>query len=337
MAASLIRPEEAQRIWVWLEHDGTSLEGVSLELLAKGRELADRSGEGLVGLLMGHELDSLADEALGYGADEIVVAEDPLLEVYTTDAWCDAAAQVVLEKKPNILLFGATPDGRDLAGRLAVRLRTGLTADCTDLEIKTDEPALMLAAEVTGFGGGVAAIIACKENRPQMATVRPGVFRPALRRSHGEEGVQSRCPVRIDPGRVRTRVLERRIGEAVDITKAEALVVGGRGVKGDFGLLETLAGLLGAELGASRVAVDEGWIEKDRMIGQTGSVTRPKVAIVCGVSGAMQFTVGIMEADTVVAINSDPEAPIFESADYCVVDDLFSILPPLIRELENSR
>ena len=335
MADSLYGAEQARGVWVWLEHDGELLASVSLELLAKGRELADKAGEPLTGFILGHEAGSLAEEALSRGVDEIVLGENPLLKNYTTDLYCAAAAEAVLKHKPNLLLLGATPDGRDLAGRLAVRLRTGLTADCTNMEMKPEDPSLLLS-EVTGFGGGIAAIIACLRHRPQMATVRPGVFlaaapakKPgaALRRfSPGLEGVPRRA-----------EIVERSIGAEVDITKAKFMVIGGRGIRGEFGLLMELAGLMGAEIGASRVAVDEGWIGKEHMVGQTGFVTRPKLALICGVSGALQFTVGVASAETVVAINLDRSAPIFESADYCVAQDLFKVLPPLIKELRNSK
>ncbi|MFH1723890.1 MAG: electron transfer flavoprotein subunit alpha/FixB family protein [Elusimicrobiota bacterium] len=334
MADSLYRPEESKGIWVWLEHDGKALEGVSLQLLAKGRELADAAGEKLVGFLMGHQLDALSKETLKYGVDEVIVAEDKLLKTYTTDAYSDAATQVITDMKPNVLLLGATPDGRDLAGRLAVRLRTGLTADCTDLVMKKDDPCQMLG-EVWGFGGGIAAMIAIPKHRPQMATVRPGVFEPAKAAPKKKASVK-RCKVTIDAKKIRTKVLERKIEEGVDLTKSSAIVVGGRGTKGDFSPINELARLIGGEVGCTRVAVDQGWVKHERMVGQTGVVTRPKVAVVCGVSGAMQFTVGIAAADKVVSINSDPEAPIFECSDYCVTEDLFKILPPLIKELKSK-
>jgi electron transfer flavoprotein alpha subunit len=241
-------------------------------------------------------------------------------------------AELILERRPDILLLGATPNGRDLAGRLAVRLRTGLTADCTELALDGDGH---LVGQVTGFGRGIVAGILCPQHRPQMATVRPGVFpRPALAQS--PNGRIQRVGTKLSQDDAPVRVLRRSTARGGDITAAERLVIGGRGVHGDFDILRQLAAQIGADVGASRVAVDEGWIDREAQIGQTGYVTRPKLAIVCGVSGAMQFTVGIQDAETVVAINSDPEASIFEAADYCIVDDVFQVLPPLIEALRGQ-
>jgi electron transfer flavoprotein alpha subunit len=237
-----------------------------------------------------------------------------------------------MDGKPDILLLGATPNGRDLAGRIAVRVRTGLTADCTDLALKDG----LLSGEVTGFGGGILAYIKCPNHRPQMFTVRPGVFSapaPNTRR----KGKVTSVPVELGKNDVKVQVLEHVIGEGVDITRAEVLVAAGRGCRGDFSLVQELAGLLGGEVGWSRVPVDEGWVSRDCMIGQTGYVTRPKLAIVCGISGAFQFTVGIEKAETIVAINLDEDAPIFEQADYCVVDDMFRVLPPLIEVIKSAQ
>jgi electron transfer flavoprotein alpha subunit len=322
--------DEARGLWVFLEQEGGRLEGVALELLGKGRELARARGVPLTGLLLGQGVEAAAREAIAHGADHVLVAEHPLLAVYTTDAYARVAGDIILQGKPETLLLGATPNGRDLAGRLAVRLRTGLTADCTDL--RWEDGTGLLLGEVTGFGGGVMAAITCPRHRPQMATVRPGIF-PLPAPEAERAGRMEFLPVTLEAGLVRTRVLERVRHEGVDITRARVLVAGGRGVKGDFAPLAGLARLLGGEVGASRVACDLGWIGRDRQIGQTGFVARPALAIVCGVSGATQFTVGIKDAGLVVAINSDPEAPIFEEADLCVVEDLFPVVEALCREL----
>jgi len=327
-------PEEAKGVWVWLEHEAGRLSGVSLELLGQGRKLADTASAALTAVILGRDLLPLAQEAVRYGADEVLAVEHPLLEPYTADPSTKVLTGLVLERKPDVLLLGATANGRDLAGRLAVRLRTGLTADCTDLSI--DAATGLLSGEVTGFGQGILATIQCPRHRPQMATVRPGVFpRPAA--EPGRQGRIEQVQALLSNEDARVRVVKRSLRKGVDITQAEKLVVGGRGVQGDFGLVRALAKALGAEVGATRVAVDLGWIGHERMVGQTGSVTRPKLAIVCGASGAMQFTVGIQEAETVVAINSDPQAPIFDSADYCIADDLFQVLPPLIEGLKREK
>lgn len=334
MIGPLYPPEEARGIWVYLETNLGKLEGVSLELLGKARQLADQSGQELVGLLAGHDVAALAQQAVACGADRVLVADDPRLERYTTQPYTRVVADAVVQRKPSILLLGATPDGRDLAGRLAVRLKTGLTADCTGLELETESG--LLLGLTTGFGGGVTATIKCPLHRPQMATVRPGIFplpQPALDRV----GVIERLPVDLRAEDLKVEVLERVIEQQVDLTRARVLVAGGRGVNGDFRLLAELAAELGGEVGATRVAVDLGWIGRERQIGQTGYVTRPELAVVVGASGAMQFTVGVQQAGTIVAINTDPEAPIFEDADYCVVDDFQRVLPPLLERLRAAR
>ena len=334
MVESLYPAGDARGIWVYLEHTDGRFEGVSLELLGRGRSLADVTGERLTALLLSGDGSALAEQALGYGADRVLFARHPALSVYTTLPSARVVADLVTQRRPSILLLGATVNGRDLAGRLAVRLRTGLTADCTDLLI--DKESGILSGEVTGFGQGILATIQCPDTRPQMATVRPGVFaRPVFdpTRSGPIEGIA----VEIPEDDLRVRVIRRSPRRGADITQAERLVIGGRGIQGDFALLRRLARALKADIGATRVAVDQGWIGHDRMVGQTGSVTRPKLALVCGASGAMQFTVGIQESETVVAINSDPEAPIFEVADYCIAGDVFEVLPPLIEALDRQK
>lgn len=333
MAKSLYDPKEARGIWVYLEQDQGKLESVSLELLGKARELAGPAKLRVTGLLLGHKVADLAREAIAAGANEVLVAEHRLLSQYTTDGYTKVATQAIVEGKPDILLLGATPNGRDLAGRIAVRLRTGLTADCTNLALEEDG---LLSGEVTGFGGGVLAYIKCPNHRPQMCTVRPGVF-SAPTPNTSRKGKVTPAPVELGKDEVKVQVLEHVIGGGVDITRAEVLVAAGRGCRGDFSLVQELAGLLGGEVGWSRVPVDEGWVSRDCMIGQTGYVTRPKLAIICGISGAFQFTVGIEKAETIVAINLDEEAPIFDQADYCVVDDMFRVLPPLIDAIKTAR
>ncbi|MBI3969929.1 MAG: electron transfer flavoprotein subunit alpha/FixB family protein [Chloroflexi bacterium] len=325
---------DALGLWVWLEHHGGVLENVGRELLGKGRLLADQLGAPLVGVLLGRREDLLvpAAEAVALAADEVVLVAHPLLAQYTTDAYTKAFDRIVRAEKPAILLLGATPDGRDLAGRLAVRLYTGLTADCTDLAIEPQTG--LLLSRVAGFGGGIEALIKCPWHRPQMATVRPGVFAtPVPRPPAAGTGVIRELAVTLTPTDVRVEVLERAVLSGAGLGAAPAVVIGGGGTRGDFRLLGDLAELLGGQVGASRVAVDQGWIGRERQIGQTGTVVRPKLAIACGVSGASQFTVGIDAADTVIAINTDAEAPICEVADYAVVDDLFRVLPPLLAEL----
>lgn len=327
MAQSLYGVDsEESAIWVFLEQEGHAIENVSLEILSKGRLMADQIGWNLVGLLLGYEVSILAQEAFSYGADEVVLAEHSTLAHFTVDGYSQAAYQVLMERKPSVFLLGATPNGRDLAGRLAVRLRTGLNADCTDLRL--DKKRGVLVSEVSGFGGGVLALIEMEKHRPQMATVRPGVFQVApadIKRS----GQVTRFQVDLKKELIRTKVVEQVKGHGLDLTRAQVLVAGGRGVDGNFEMLKELASLLGGEVGATRPPVDEGHVARERQIGQTGVICRPKVSINCGISGAFHFVVGIQEADMVIAINIDPEAPIFDYADYCVVGDVQKIVPAL--------
>ena len=335
MAGSHYGVEEQEKaIWVFVEQDGGVLEGVSLELLSKGRQLADLANWPLVGLLLGWNVADLARVAIAHGADEVLWADHALLESFTVDGYAHVAFQTLIQYRPSVVLFGASPNGRDLAGRLAVRLRTGLNADCTDLRL--DPETGVLVSEVSGFGGGVLAQIEMQHHRPQMATVRPGVFQadPA---NHSHLGVVTPIKADLDEGMIRTKVVERVKGEGVDLTQTAALVAGGRGVDGDFDMLRKLAKLLGGEVGATRPPVDEGHIERERQIGQTGVVCRPKVAVVCGVSGAFHFVVGIQEADLVIAVNTDPKAPIFDYADYCVVADAHQIVPALTEVLKKRQ
>lgn len=338
MVASLYTPsQERKTILVYLEQDEGALAGVSLELLAKGRELVDRMNQlegsqqwSLAGILMGHKVRPLTEQAIASGADELLLADHPLLGHFTIEAYAGVAFQQILQTRPSIFLLGATPNGRDLAGRLAVRLRTGLNADCTGLDVRPETG--LLVSEVSGFGGGVLALIQMLDHRPQMATVRPGVF-VALEPDPGRAGTVIPVQVELDPATLHTRLIERAIGQEVDLRKVPVLVAGGRGMQGDFPILYRLAELLGGDVGATRPPVDEGYIERERQIGQTGVVCSPKLALCCGISGAFHFIVGIEKAGTVIAINSDPQAPIFAAADYCVVGDVHQVIPALIDEL----
>jgi electron transfer flavoprotein alpha subunit len=334
MTVSIYNPgEERKSILVYLEHEGGVLANVSLELLGQGREMADQLHWSLAGLLMGHRVADLAHEAIAYGVDEVWLGEHPLLQFFTIEAYAHTAFQAVSDGKPSVFLLGATPNGRDLAGRLAVRLRTGLNADCAGLWIDPDSG--VLVSEVSGFGGGVLALIEMRTHRPQMATVRPGVFTP-LEMDRNRNGKVIEIPLVLEDDMIRTHVVEREVGSGIDLTRTPVIVAGGRGIEGDFLMLQKLADLLGGDIGATRPPVDEGHIERQRQIGQTGVVCSPEVAICCGISGAFHFVVGIEKANTVIAINSDPEAPIFDYADYCIVGDVHQIIPEIITALESK-
>ncbi len=294
--------------------------------------MADQVGWPLIGLLVGYNISGLVDQAFSYGADEIWLVDDPLLEYFTIDAYAHVVYQAINLGKPSIFLSGATPNGRDLAGRLAVRLRTGLNADCTDLRL--DPKSGILVCEVSGFGGGILALIEMRNHRPQMATVRPGVFLP-MPAAFGENGKIVEISVDLNPEMIKTRIIDHKVGEGIDLTKVPVLVAGGRGIQGDFETMRVLADLLDGDIGATRPPVDEGHIERERQIGQTGVVCSPNVAICCGISGAFHFVVGIEKAGTVIAINTDPDAPIFDYADYCVVGDYKQVVLALIKQLSD--
>ena len=324
-------------LWVFLEHDGQTLSPVTNELLGKASELARTAKIAMVGVLIGHRSEPLAVEAARHGVDGLVVLDHPLLEAFSPELYTEVVAEVAAARKPAALLLGATPAGRDLAGRLAVKLKTGLTADCTDLSV--DQQGL-LVGEVAGFGGGVLATILCRDRRPQMATVRPGVFPPYDPAGESPGFRIERWPVAATLGAQaallrRAEVVEKHQRSSRDLTKAPVLVIAGRGVNGQLEPLERLASLLGGEVGATRVAVDHGWAQREVQIGQTGLSARPKVALVLGASGAFQFTVGIQGAHTIIAVNTDKEAPVFACSDYCVVADAVTLAEALVEELQS--
>lgn len=328
-------PQEAKGFWVYLEQESWKFLDVSLELLAKARELADRKKTGLTGIILGNNIKELAKEAIAFGCDSVIVAEHPLLETYLTESYTKVINDLVLKEKPDTFLIGATRDGTDLAGRLAVRLRTGLNAHCTELEIDDNG---LLVGWVPGFGGGIAAGIKCEKRRPQISTVKAGVFPKAVYNSVRQGKIET-AQVNISQNDITSRVLERIPISKIDISKSELIIAVGRGTEGKLELIKKLSGLLNSrtglpvEIGGTRVATDFGWIEKDRMIGQTGTMTKPKLAICFGISGATQFTIGVDKAGVIVSLNSDESAPIFESSDYYIHDDLFKVLPLLVEEL----
>jgi len=315
-------------VWVYAERRGDAFRSVSLEILGRAREVADTLGERLVALTAGSG-EGPARELARFGADEVVAVDHPLLVRYDTHLYTSLVEREVRAGGPSVLLLGATRDGQDLAGRLAVRLRTGLTAHVTSLEV---DPQRRLVGWVPGFGGGIEAGIVCPDRKPSIITVRPGVFPlPSPRPARGEvRMVRPTLPANAFGSH---RVAFDPKGEGVDLTRSEVLVIGGRGTDGDFVPLQRLAQCLGGEVGATRVATDSGWVDRERMIGQTGVVTRPKVAVVLGASGAVQFTVGIEKAGFVIAVNRDPDAPIFESADLGLVGDLAPIVDRVVKEL----
>lgn len=319
---------EERAVWVYAERHDDGFRPVSLEILGYARSVADALGTKLVALTVGAD-EAPAESLVPYGADEVVAVEHPLLERYDTRLFTDLLESELRPADPSVLLLGATRDGQDLAGRLAVRLRTGLTAHVTSLEVDRDR---RLVGWVPGFGGGIEAGVVCPNRRPAIVTVRPGVF-PTPERRTGGPAVRFVHPTLDDTSFGSRRVAFEPKGFSVDLTRSDVLVVGGRGTDGDFARLQRLAHCIGAEVGATRVATDSGWVERERMVGQTGVVTHPKVAVVLGASGAVQFTVGIEKAGFVIAVNRDPDAPIFEAADLGIVGDLGPIVDRLVERL----
>ncbi|MBE3591852.1 MAG: electron transfer flavoprotein subunit alpha/FixB family protein [Thermoanaerobacter sp.] len=328
---------EYKDIWVFAEQREQRLMNVSLEILGEARKLADKKGVKAYAVLVGYGVKGLADELIKYGADVVYVIDNPLLKNYTTEGYAKVIADLANEIKPEVILYGATYIGRDLAPRIASRLHTGLTADCTGLDI--DENGLLLQIR-PAFGGNLIATIICPERRPQMATVRPGVMKKAPK-DEKRKGEIIEIQANIKEGDIRTQIFDiiKEAKSKVNIEEADIIVSGGRGVGGaeGFKLIQQLADALGGVVGASRAAVDAGWISSDHQVGQTGKTVRPKLYVACGISGAIQHIAGMGNAKTIVAINKNPDAPIFKVADYGIVGDLFKVVPALIEEIKRIK
>lgn len=324
-------------IFVFAEQRDGKIEPVALELLGKARQLAEVSGDSVVAMLLGDGVEALGRVLIEYGADRVVVADCPELRDYLTEQYAQAVYQIIDRFMPSIVLFGATTIGRDLAPRLSARLSTGLTADCTKLDIADDGGDLLMTRPA--FGGNLMATIRCAEHRPQMSTVRPGVMR-RLSRDQQRKGECIRFEPKFDHSRFSVRLVEsvRTQRSAVDIADARILVSGGRGVgsKEGFAKLAELAEVLGGEVSSSRAMVDQGVMEQSRQVGQTGKTVRPDLYIACGISGAIQHLAGMEESDYIIAINSDKAAPIFGVADLGIVGDVHKIVPMLTKRLQSE-
>jgi len=322
-------------VWVFIEHEHGKVASVSFELLGEGRKLADVLGCKLCGMIFGEKVDDFIKEAVAYGAERVYVTESPVLKQYRADPYACAAVNLIRKYKPEIVLFGATTQGRDFAGTVATTLEVGLTADCTGLDI--DPETKYLRQTRPAFGGNIMATILDYPNyRPQMSTVRPKVFpMPPQDDSRKGEVIQESLPMKEE--QVRTKVLEFIKGtETVNLVDAEIIVSGGRGLGNaeNFKVIRELAEVLGAAVGASRATVDAGWISYEHQVGQTGRTVRPKIYIACGISGAIQHQAGMRTSDIIVAINKDPEAPIFKITTYGIVGDLFTVVPMLKEEFK---
>lgn len=322
-------------IWVFAEQRQGKITPVVIELLGEGRKLADTKGIKLNAILLGKDVNGLAEELIAYGAETVYVADDPLLENFTTDGYTKVIVDAVNEIKPEIVLIGATNIGRDLAPRIASRLNTGLTADCTKLEIDSEDGKIKQTRPA--FGGNIMATIICPDARPQMSTVRPGVMDKAVRNDDNKGNI---VPLKYDikESDIRTKIIEivKHAVEKVSLTDANIIVSGGLGLQNadGFKLIEELADKLGGVVGSSRAAVDAGWIDKSHQVGQTGTTVKPNLYIACGISGAIQHLAGMKESSIIVAINKDPDAPIFSVADYGIVGDLYKVIPEIISEID---
>lgn len=325
-------------ILVFVEQRAGEAKGVSWQLLGEGRKLADKLEVPLMAVVIGHDVQRLASEALYYGADQTYLCDAPELKDYRTRPYSRVMLQLIEEIKPEVVLFGATATGRDLAGAIATHLPTGLTADTTELDVEP-HPSRLLLASRPAFSEKMMATILCKQYRPQMATARAGVFE-ALPRDESRTGqiIQIQSPMQEEEIAAEVIDFIHEHGK-LNLEEADIIVAGGRGLGGPeaFEMLQELADVLGGVVGASRAAVDAGWIKHDHQVGQTGKTVRPKLYFAIGISGAVQHTVGMANSEVVVAINKDKEAPIFQYAQYGVVGDLFQIVPAIIAEMKQRR
>jgi electron transfer flavoprotein alpha subunit len=334
------QPEKAKRtgpfaehegVWVFIDQTDGKIAGVSLELLGAGRRLADKLNVSLAGFVMGHNIEPLAQTCFEYGADIVYMIDDPLLKQYRSETYMKGTVDLCRKYKPEIILYGATTNGKDLASAVATDLATGLTADCTMLDVNPEKR--LLEASRPAFGGNIMATILCKNHRPQMATVRSKVMK-ALEPEPGRLGLLIHESLGLHESDLKTKVLEivRETENRVKLDEAHIIVAGGKGlgdVKG-FQLCYELAEVLGASVGASRDAVEAGWIDHHYQIGQTGVTVTPKIYFAIGISGAVQHIVGMQNSEFIIAINKDPNAPIHNVATYSIVGDAFEVVPKLI-------
>ncbi len=322
-------------ILVFAEQRDGVIQNVGLELIGKAKELAEKLDVPVTAALIGENIESLAQILIEYGADRVLVVDDARLATYDTEAYAQVFKAMIDAKKPEIVLFGATTLGRDLAPRVSSRMNTGLTADCTKLEISQENGGLEMTRPA--FGGNLMATIICPDHRPQMSTVRPGVMQK-MSRLKGAVGDIELFKVSLDTSKMKVKVLQvvKETANKVDISEAKILVSGGRGIGSaeNFAALEAVAKQIGATVSASRAAVDAGYIEHDRQVGQTGKTVRPDIYFACGISGAIQHVAGMEESEYIVAINKDKDAPIFGIADLGIVGDANKIAPLLAEELK---
>ena len=340
--------EEYKGVYVFAQQVDNEINNIAFELIGKGKDLANALGTDVTAVLVGSNVKNLADELGEYGADRVIVVDDPELKEYRTEPYAHALASVIKKYKPDVFLVGATAIGRDLGPRVSARIHTGLTADCTKLEIGDfpinpipgkEQLHNQLLMTRPAFGGNTIATIACPEFRPQMATVRPGVMQK-LPREAGRKAVIEEFNPGFTPDNKYVEILEvvKAVNDVADIMDAKILVSGGRGVGSaeNFKLLDDLAEAIGGTVSCSRAVVDAGWKSKDLQVGQTGKTVRPNVYFAIGISGAIQHLAGMEESDLIIAINKDETAPIFDVADYGIVGDLNKIVPMLTEKIKEA-
>ncbi|MDD2595361.1 MAG: electron transfer flavoprotein subunit alpha/FixB family protein [Bacteroidales bacterium] len=326
-----------KNVFVFVEQRDGVIQSVALELLGKARTLADVLGEKVVAVFLGSKISDSCNALIEYGADEVILVDNPNLKDYITEQYTQAVSQVILNFKPSIMLFGATTIGRDLGPRLAARLGTGLTADCTKLEISEDTKELMMTRPA--FGGNLMATIMCTNHRPQMSTVRPGVMQK-MPQDKSRKGVVTPFAPKFDTSKFIVKLIKtvKEDKGLVDIADAKVLVSGGRGVgcREGFDKLRALADVLGAEVSSSRAMVDAGVMPHERQVGQTGKTVRPDLYFALGISGAIQHLAGMEESEFIVAVNKDKFAPIFKVADLGIVGDVNKVVPLLTERLKKK-
>lgn len=329
--------QDYKGVWVYIEQRDGKILDVGLEMLGAGRKLADKLGQELAAVLLGSKVTALANQLGAYGADRVFVADSPVLETYRNDAYAPVLASLINQHKPAIFLIGGTSQGMDLAPTVAAKVTTGLSAHSVNVDVDKDG---CLIANIPAFGGSVMASIACPKHRPQMATIPAGFMKKPEKKTGHKAKIET-VPVEIAEAQVRTRVIEvfREEPKVRPLEQAEVIVAGGYGIgnKENWKMIEQLAGVLGASVGATRPACDEGWAKlEEQMIGQSGKTIHPKLYIGVGISGVIHHTIGIKDSKVIVAVNTDPNAPILKAADYAIVGDFKQIVPALIEELQKT-
>ncbi|MBG9655937.1 electron transfer flavoprotein subunit alpha/FixB family protein [Cytobacillus firmus] len=330
--------DEYRGVWVFIEQNDGKIEGFSLELLGAGRKLADKLEVPLSGVLLGYEIKSLSREVITYGADQVYVIDHEVMKDYRTESYMKAVINLAEKYKPEIFLYGATSNGKDLASAVATDLSTGLTADTTMLDVEVEKR--LLEASRPAFGGNIMATILCKKHRPQMATVRPKVMK-AMEPNPDRHGEVIEEPITLREDDMRTKVIKivKDVTKKVNLAEAHVVVAGGKGM-GDlqnFQLIHELADTIGATVGGTRDVVEAGWLPHEQQVGQTGETITPKIYFAIGISGAIQHVVGMKNSEFIIAINKDPQAPIFDVATCGIVGDALEIVPKLIKEFKEAR